>query len=87
MNLQDVVQLEKNLHTENMHFDWEQYQTDTGCELITQDGLMHHAAANKTKVEPGTLCELRHSDDKYWFAVIKLVCGPLLEISYIICKR
>jgi len=68
-----------------MIFDWDKYQKDKECSLITcdSDTLPHHVALSSSHVKPGVLCEINISGDKFWFGVVRLACGPLVEISYI----
>ena len=43
-----------------MIFDWDKYQKDKECSLITcdSDTLPHHVALSSSHVKPGVLCEI-----------------------------
>ena len=66
-----------------MHFDWEKYQSENKSELVSSECLPHHVACNASHVSPRVLCEVTTSGDTCWLAVVKLACGPLVEISFI----
>ena len=75
-----------------MHFDWEKYREETGCATVSADQLSHHAALHSSHVAPGVLCEVRTrgadmeggGTHVYWLGVVRLVCEPLVEISYLV---
>ena len=66
-----------------MHFDWEKYQSENNNDLVSSESLPHHVACNTSHVSPRVLCEVNISSDKCWLAVVKLVCGQLVEISFL----
>lgn len=80
-----------------MSFDWDFYLSQSGCKAVPDNLLGHYMASIQSRLEVGRMCEVVYSDiegtkeleysndckDKYWLAVIKLVCGPLVQLSYI----
>ena len=67
-----------------MHFDWEMFELETGCVPVTSDNLPLHRAALATHLCPRVLCEVKTREDKpCQLAVVRLVCGPLVEVSLV----
>ena len=71
-----------------MHFDWELYESETGCVPVTSDNLPLHKAGLATRLYPRVLCEVKTSEDKpCQLAVVRLVCGPLVEVSLVTAEH
>ena len=70
-----------------MHFDWEKYETENGSVLVSSDNLPHHRDGLTSQVCPRVLCEVRaQDDDAFKLVVVRLVCGPLIEVSTVTAR-
>jgi len=66
-----------------MSFDWDSYLSQSQSEMVAEEMFEHYTTSIKTMLEMDRLCEVMVETDQYWFGVIRLVCGPLVQISYI----
>lgn len=68
-----------------MSFDWDLYLSQSGSVMVPEEMFSHYVASIKSRLEVDRLCEVEVDADtaQYWVAVVRLVCGPLVQLSYI----
>jgi len=66
-----------------MSFDWDTYLSQSGSVMVPEEMFEHYTASIKSRLGIDRLCEVMVNNDSYWLGVVRLVCGPLIQVSYI----